>query len=996
MKESPSELFDSMWIEHGYGNRFQGFQNLMRFRIRDILLVSSLYDLYLYEEDGRLYELIRNEYQGLQLSHSPELTRVSSGHDAITIAKEEKRFDLIITTLHIEDMHATQLAKLVKESNLDIPIVLLAHDNKELKYLLLNKNADVFDKIFVWQGDFRIIIAIIKYFEDRANVSHDSKIVGVQSIIVIEDSVRYYSSILPIIYTETMKQSQRLISEGINLSHKFLRMRARPKILLCSNYEEAWEYYIKYKEFILGIISDIDFPHNGVQDPQAGIKFAANVKAQQSDIPILLLSHNNENEEGALKYKASFILKDSHTLLNELRQFMVNYFSFGDFVFRTENGHEVGRACDLKSLVEQMKVVPVESIKFHAERNHFSNWLKARTEFYLAHQLRPRKVTDYSSVEELRAYLIKAVLNYISFRQRGIITDFSKETFDPGSSFARIGGGSLGGKARGLSFVNTLINNYNVRESFEDIQISVPSAIVLGTDVFDQFLEENNLKKFALNCDDDTEITKKFLEASKFPEDILGELAAFLDIVRSPLAIRSSSLLEDSQYHPFAGVYETYMIPNIHSNSLIRLNDLLNSIKRVYASTFYQSAKNYIKVTSYRLEEEKMAVIIQRMVGNTHQNRFYPDFSGVAKSYNFYPIAPQKSTDGIISVALGLGKTVVDGGNTVRFCPKYPTDLIQFYSVKESLNSSQLDFFALLLDGNSEFGYETHDMLLKKYDLTTAENDGSLHYVGSTYSPENDRIYDGLSRNGSRLVTFGPILRNKLFPLPKILELLLDMGTWGMGTPVEIEFAVNMTPDKGKPKEFGILQMRPLVINHEIEELVIDDSNKEEIIAYSTQVLGNGLINDIKDIVYVDYDKFDRAKSRDVAKEVSYFNSKLLEENKPYLLIGVGRWGSLDPWLGIPVTWEQIAGAKVIVESGFKEFSVMPSQGTHFFQNITSFMIGYFTVNSDKLGYIDWAWLKNQTEIERKVFTKHIKLEKPLLIKMNGQENKGIILKPES
>lgn len=996
MKESPSELQYSMWIEHGYGNRFQGFQNLMRFRIRDILLVSSLYDLYLYEEDGRLYELIRNEYQGLQLSHSPELTRVSSGHDAITIAKEEKRFDLIITTLHIEDMHATQLAKLVKESDLDIPIVLLAHDNKELKYLILNKNADVFDKIFVWQGDFRIIIAIIKYFEDRANVAHDTKIVGVQSIIVIEDSVRYYSSILPIIYTETMKQSQRLISEGINLSHKFLRMRARPKILLCSTYEEAWEYYTKYKEFILGVISDIDFPHNGFQDPQAGVKFAASVKAQQSDIPILLLSHNQENEKSALKYRASFLLKDSPTLLNELRQFMVNYFSFGDFIFRTETGVEVGRAYDLKTLVEQMKKVPIESIKYHAERNHFSNWLKARTEFYLAHQLRPRKVSDYSSVEELRSYLIKAVLNYISFRQRGIITDFSKETFDPASSFARIGGGSLGGKARGLSFVNTLINNYNVRETFENIQISVPSAIVLGTDVFDQFLEENNLKKFALNCDDDTAITKKFLEASKFPEDILGELAAFLDIVRSPLAIRSSSLLEDSQYHPFAGVYETYMIPNIHSNSLIRLNDLLNSIKRVYASTFYQSAKNYIKVTSYRLEEEKMAVIIQRMVGNKHQNRFYPDFSGVAKSYNFYPIPPQKSTDGIISVALGLGKTVVDGGNTVRFCPKYPTDLISFSSVKESLNNSQNDFYALILDGNSEFGYETHDMLLKKFDLNTAENDGSLHYVGSTYSPENDRIYDGLSRNGARLVTFGPILRNKLFPLAKILDLLLDMGTWGMGTPVEIEFAVNMTPASGQSKEFGILQMRPLVINHEIEELVIDDTNKEKIISYSTQVLGNGLIDDIKDIVYVDYDKFDRAKSREVAREVSYFNSKLLDENKPYLLIGVGRWGSLDPWLGIPVTWEQIAGAKVIVESGFKEFSVMPSQGTHFFQNITSFMIGYFTVNSDKLGYVDWAWLKNQKEAESKVFTRHIRVDNPILVKMNGQENKGIILKPEA
>jgi len=996
MKESVPDQTDSMWIEHGYGNRFQGFQNLMRFRIRDILLVSSLYDLYLYEEDGRLYELIRNEYQGLQLSHSPELTRVSSGSDAIALAKEEKRFDLIITTLHIEDMHATQLAKLVKESGLDIPVVLLAHDNKELKYLLLNKNTEVFDKIFVWQGDFRIIIAIIKYFEDRANVAHDTKIVGVQSIIVIEDNVRYYSSFLPIIYTETMKQSQRLISEGINLSHKFLRMRARPKILLCSNYEEAWNYYTSYKEFILGVISDIDFPHNGIQDPQAGIKFASSVKAQQSDIPILLLSHNPENEESALEYKTSFIMKDSPTLLNELRQFMVNYFSFGDFIFRSENGMEVGRAFDLKSLVEQMKSVPAESIKYHAERNHFSNWLKARTEFYLAHQLRPRKVSDYKTVEDLRSYLIKAVLNYISFRQRGIITDFSKETFDPGSSFARIGGGSLGGKARGLSFVNTLINNYNVRDSFENIQISVPSGIVIGTDVFDQFLEENNLKKFALNCDDDTEITKKFLEAGKFPEDILGELAAFLDIVRSPLAIRSSSLLEDSQYHPFAGVYETYMIPNIHSNALIRLNDLLNSIKRVYASTFYKSAKNYIKVTSYRLEEEKMAVIIQRMVGNTHQNRFYPDFSGVAKSYNFYPISPQKSTDGIISVALGLGKTVVDGGNTVRFCPKYPTDLLQFSSVKESLNSSQKDFYALLLDGNSEFGYETHDMLLKKFDLDTAESDGTLHYVGSVHSAENDRIYDGLSREGSRLVTFGPILRNKLFPLPQILELLLDMGTWGMGTPVEIEFAVNMTPDQNNLKEFGILQMRPLVINHEVEELTIEDTKKEDIICYSTQVLGNGLINDIKNIVYVDYDKFERSRSIEVAKEVSYFNSKLLEENKPYLLIGVGRWGSLDPWLGIPVTWEQIAGAKVIVESGFKEFSVMPSQGTHFFQNITSFMIGYFTVDSNKLGHLDWAWLKSQTNTESKVFTKHIELKNPILVKMNGHKNKGIILKPEA
>ncbi len=987
---------EALFVEHGYGNRFQGFQNLMRLRIRDILLVSSLYDLYLFEEDGRLYELIRNEYQGLNLSHSPELTRVSSGQDAISLAMEESRFDLIITTLHIEDMHPLSFAKQAKKSGLNIPIVLLAHDNKELKYLLLNPEINVFDKVFIWQGDFRIIIAMIKYFEDRMNVEHDSKIVGVQNVIFIEDNIRYYSSFLPIIYTEMLSQSQRLISEGINLTHKFLRMRARPKILLCSNYEEATDYFNKYKDLCLGIISDIDFPRKGKQDPEAGIRFAKAVKKEHPDIPILLASTNPKNQNEALNVDASFILKDSPTLLNELRQFMNQHFSFGDFVFKTKNGVEVARANNLKALEDSLKVVPIESITFHAERNHFSNWLKARTEFGLAHQLRPRKVSDYPDHEALRKDLIVSLQNYRSLRQRGIITDFNKETFDPESSFARIGGGSLGGKARGLGFVNTLINDYNVRDTFKNVNISVPAAVVIGTEIFDHFLDENNLRSFALNCNDDAEITKRFLEAEKFPEDILAELAGFLQIIHSPLAVRSSSLLEDSQYHPFAGVYETYMLPNNQSNPLIRLNDLLNTIKRVYASTFYQAPKNYIKITSYRLEEEKMAVIVQKMVGSKHENRFYPHFSGVAKSYNFYPLPPQKSTDGIVSTALGLGKWVVDGGLTVRFCPKYPTDLIQFYSAKDAIENSQGEFYALRLDETNRFLETTHDTLVETFNLSVAEKDKTLDYVGATYSHDNDMIYDGLSRQGARLVTFGPILKNKIFPLSPVLELLLDMGTWGMGTPVEIEFAVNLSPMNGAKKEFGVLQMRPLVVSHEVDNLEIESSISEKLICESNQVLGYGIIQDIFDIVFVDYHTFNRLKSREVAAEVASFNRQLIDQNRPYLLIGVGRWGSLDPWLGIPVGWEQIAGARAIVETNFKDMSVEPSQGSHFFQNITSFMIGYFTVNnfSDK-GFVDWDWLLSQSPVEVKEFTRLIRFEKPIIIKMNGHQNKGIIMKPE-
>ncbi len=987
--------FSTDLIKGSKYKKFQDFHNLMRYRIRDIILVSSLYDSYIFEEDNRLYELIRKEYQQLNLSHSPELIQVSSGAEAIELAEQDERFDLILTTQHIEDMNTVDFAKKVRKAGVDIPIVLLGYNNREMLDLIKHPESDIFDKIFIWQGDYRIILGIIKYLEDKNNVEYDTHNVGVQVIIVVEDSIRFYSSYLPHVYTQVLNQSQSLISEGINLSHKFLRMRARPKILLASSYEEAMEYYEKYKDYMLGIISDVDFYKEGKKDSDAGIKLAKEIKSQNPDLPILLQSKTPENEQRAHDIECAFALKDSPTLLYEVQKFMVDNFSFGDFVFRTSEGDEVGRAKNLKEMQKALQSVPDESIKYHGERNHFSNWLKARTEFWLAQQLRPRKVTDYSSIGDLREFLIDSVRDFRSSRQLGIILDFNRESFEKKTSFARIGSGSIGGKARGLGFINNLLSNFDIRNQFEDVEIFVPASVTVATDYFDRFLAENNLEQFALHCNDDKELISRFLRAQSFAPELVEQLREYLCIVKDPLAVRSSSLLEDSQGQPFAGVYETYMLPNSHPDVEIRLIQLLNTIKLVYASTFFQKTKDYIQVTSYRLEEEKMAVIIQKVVGNRHKNRFYPEFSGVGKSYNFYPAPPLKSSDGIVSCAFGLGKTIVEGGSTVRFCPKFPHHLLQYATIEDVLNYSQQEFFALDLEESNDNLLITDDIFVKKYFVSSAENDSTLPLVASTYSGENNAIYDGTSRNGSRLFTLAPILKYRVFPLPEILELLLEMGAWGMGSPVEIEFAANLSPEQGKKREFGILQMRPLVVNDEREELNISSHEEPELICKSENVLGNGRIQNIHDIVYVDINQFDRSRTREVAREIGELNSLLINQNKRYILIGVGRWGTLDPWLGIPVTWEQISGANAIVESNFKDFNVAPSQGSHFFQNLTSFKVGYFTVNNHlEQGFIDWDWLEEQANVEMRDYTRHITFDKPITVKIDGQKNVGIILKP--
>ncbi len=982
-------------VEDIFGSRLKKFQKLMSFKIRDILLVSSLYDNYVFEEDGKLYELIREEYNSLNLSNAPDITHVTTGEEALGLIEKGKNYDLIITTMHIEDMYIIDFAKIIKQKKPNVPIILLAYDNLERKEIALESTANLLDRIFIWQGDYRLLIAIIKYVEDKLNIQKDIEVVGVQAIILVEDDVKFYSTYLPIIYSQVFEQSQQLISEGVNTTHRFLRMRARPKILLCTTYEEAWGYFKKYQRYILGVISDINFRRNGKKDREAGIILAKEIKKVHEDIPILLQSSQKEFERIAYEIGASFLLKDSPSLLSDLKKFLKNNLGFGDFVFRTEDGKEVGRAHNLRTLEKQLAIVPAESIKYHSDRNHFSSWLKARTEFWLARHLRSKKVSDFKSVEDMRNHLIQNIKLYREMRERGTITEFNPDTFDPKNSFAKIGNGSLGGKARGLGFINTLLANYALSFKFEDVDIFVPSAIVLATDVFDQFMEENDLFEFAITEDDDDEIINRFLEAERFPSKVVLKLIDFLNIVKTPLAIRSSSLLEDSQFQPFAGVYETYMIPNNDYDVDVRLDELIQTVKLVYASTFLSKAKDYLKATSYRLEEEKMAVIIQKLVGMAHEERFYPEISGVANSYNFYPIPPQESEDGISSIALGLGKTVVEGGNTVHFCPKYPKHLMHSFASGKSLNDAQQKFYALNIEGNLYPGDSpVPENLLVEYDLSVAEKDGTLNYVGSTYSPENDAIYDGISRPGFRLVTFAPILKHNIFPLPKILQMLFSYGTWGMGTQIEIEFAVNLSVPQGKRIEFAMLQMRPMVMTRESAYIEFSDADADEILCISDKVLGDGIIDNIYDIILVDKEKYDRGRSKDVAAEITQLNSKLLKEQKPYILIGVGRWGSLDPWLGIPVTWEQISGAAVIVESSFKDFNVEPSQGSHFFHNITSFRIGYFTVNdSNKENNVDWEWLSKQKAVEELEFTRHLRFEKPLLIKISGQKNKGVIYK---
>ena len=972
--------------------RLSGFQNLMQRRVREILLVSSPYDSFVLAEDGKLHEMLLSEFLEHNLSYAPGLTRVSTGREALALAADQRRFNLIISTMHIDDMPVHEFARSIRDAGIETPFILLTYDNRELADLLRRPESAIFDRIFNWQGDFRIFLTIIKHVEDRMNVAADHAAVGVQVLILVEDSIRYYSSFLPLFYSELMQQSQRLVAEGRNLSQKLYRMRARPKILLANDFEQAWGYYERYREDVLAIISDIRFPRDGRVDPAAGIELSRRVHADRPDLPLVLQSAERDNERRAHEAGASFLWKESPTLLSDLRTYMLEHFSFGDFVFKRPDGTETARARDLKQLEEVLETVPEESLLFHAQRDHFSHWLKARTEFLLAARLKPHKVTEYGTCTEMRRYLIDQLRENRLANYRGMVVDFDPQDFETSINIARIGHGSIGGKARGLAFIAMLVKQFGLRDWFPDVRIVVPGSVVLCTSVFDRFVEDNRLQEFALSCDDDEELGRRFQEAV-LPEETLAQLRSFLAGIHYPLAVRSSSILEDSLYQPFAGVYDTFMVPNNGPSLEQRLAQLAAAIKAVYASTFARAAKDYMRATNYRLEEEKMAVIVQRVLGNPHEQRFYPHFSGVARSHNSYPVPPQEAEDGVVSVAAGLGQAVVDGSPVLSFCPRYPRQVLQLSDPRQYLKQSQREFYAVDLSPQAPPVHGAGELL--RLPLETAERDGMLGELVSTWDHQNEALYDGTSRPGVRLVSLAPLLKHDSFPLAEILRLLTAMGRWGMNSPVEIEFAVNLAPAGGGPRQFGILQMRPLVLSHEAGELRLDDVVDADLVCRSPRALGNGRIDDVRDLVFVDVEAFDRAQTRAVAAEVAEYDAQLQADGVPYLLLGMGRWGSRDPWLGIPVNWGQIAGARAIVEAGLPDLVVEPSQGSHFFQNLTSFQVGYFTVNAERgEGFVDWAWLTAQPAVSRKAYVRHVRCLEPLVVKLDGRTQEGVIFKP--
>lgn len=969
---------------------FAGFHKLFPHRVQDVLLVCSLYESFILEEDGLVADLIVSEYQELNLSHAPRVSHVSTAEQALNVIRE-RHVDLVITMTRLADMTIPAFAEAVKRIRPDLAVVVLTDDPREVApYSDIEKRGGI-DRIFMWYGDAKILLAIIKHIEDRLNAEHDTRVGNVRIIILIENSMRFYSSYLPLIYTELMKQTQALMAEGVNPVHKLLRMRARPKILLAESFEQACEYYNKFRSNVLGVISDIRFSRNGILDAEAGLEFARRVKRDSPQMPVLLQSSDAGHEQAATELGAYFLHKKSMRLLQELRGFILNNFGFGDFVFRLPDGTEIAHAADFRDLIEKLRQIPDESLLFHAGSDHFSNWLMARTEFELAARIRPRKVSEFSDAAGLRKYLVETFSEFLERSQTGVIANFSRQRFCRAVPFARIGGGSIGGKARGLAFINALLKRYDLRQRWPGVRVAVPNAAAIGTDVFEAFLEENRLGDVVVQDKDDDELARIFL-ACDLPSDIRNDLAAFVENMQCPLAVRSSSLLEDSHGQPFAGIYRTYMIPNNQADLLLRLERLCNAVKLVYASTFFRAAKLYQEATGHHAEEEKMGVVLQELVGAEYGDRFYPTFSGVARSYNFYPLGKLKPEDGVASVALGLGKMVVEGGETLLFSPRHPHVLPQFSTIEDALANSQKSFYSLDMRRPGPCRSADADQNLLRLDLDVAERDGTLAPLGSVYSPENDAIHDGIVRPGPRLVTFAHILKSGLFPLSEILNLLLDIGRHAMACPIEIEFAVNM---KAEPTQFGLLQIRPTVSDEAFERVSLEDVDHDELVCCSSYTMGNGYIRNVRDVVFVHPEAFDSAQTRVIAGEISQMNERLKKAGRPCILIGPGRWGSADPWLGIPVTWEQISSAHAVVETSLHNFVVTPSQGSHFFQNLTCFRVGYLTVNPTAGGgFVDWAWLDRQPPVAETHFVRHILCDQPLEVRLDGRTRRGMIFKP--
>jgi CheY-like chemotaxis protein len=969
----------------------------MKKRIYHVLLISSAYDAFMLEDDGRIDEQIFNEYVSLNLRYPPQFILAHSEEEAFEKFEEEK-IDLIITMLSAEEMDTFGLAKRIKTRYPAKPIVVLTPFSRKISLKVTEEDLSVIDYIFSWLGNADILMAIIKLIEDKMNAEHDVKEVGVQTILLVEDSIRFYSSYLPNIYKIIFKQSLKFMTEGLNEHQKMLRLRGRPKILLATTYEEAVALFEKYKNNMLGVITDLSYKRENKTDPHAGIALCNKIKNDDRFIPLLLQSSDEQSAELAKKVKVGFINKHSKTLSLELRNFIFEYFAFGDFVFTDpDNGAEVMRASDLRSFQEILFRVPDNSLEYHITRNHFSKWFRARALFPLADLIRDLRIEDFKDLDEVRKFMFDAIASFRMNKARGVIAEFYRESFDEYFTFSRIGDGSIGGKARGLAFLDSLIMRNKILDKYKDVIVTIPRTVVLCTDVFDEFMEENNLYKAAISSSmSDGEILERFI-TSRLPFRIHEDLYTFISVVNNPIAVRSSSLLEDSHYQPFAGIYSTYMIPYVENDERLMIEMLSDAIKSVYASAFFKDSKAYMTATLNVIDEEKMAIVLQEVCGEKYGDRFYPSISGVARSINYYPIEPEKPEDGIANIALGLGKYIVDGGLTLRFSPKYPRKILQLSSTQMALRETQQLFYALNLDSSSFKATVDDGHNLLKLKIKEAEEDGSLNHICSTYDFNNHVIREGLLHEGKRIITFSNILQHNVFPLAEIIDTTLKIGQKEMNKPVEIEFAVNLSRKaKDETMVFNLLQIRPIVDNKEAIDVNLEDIKEDETLISSNSALGNGIIENIYDFVYIRPDAFDPGRSAEIAVEVGRLNESFLRDKKNYILVGPGRWGSTDPWLGIPVKWPQISAARVIVESGLENYKIDPSQGTHFFQNLTSFRVGYFTINTFiNDGFYDLHYLDNCSAFFENRFIRHLRFQSPLKVRINGRKNKGVIMKPE-
>jgi len=977
----------SFYLE--YKPKYKVFHELMSKRMRNVLLVSSIYDSFMLEEDGRLSDQIYEEFQNLNLRTLPRITRVSSAKEALDILNTEQ-FDLVITMRRLGEMDAFSFGKNAKKIQ-DIPVILLLTSVVEINYLPVREKRIGIDRVFVWNGDSKVFVAIIKHLEDKVNAERDIKIGDVRVFIFVEDSIRFYSLFLPELYSELMRQTHRLIVEGSNDFQDLLKMRIRPKIILAETYEEAMVYFKKYRKNVMGIISDIEFPKDGKVNKNAGFLFVKQITKKMSHLPIILQSTKEKYRKKAEEMGYLFNHKRSHGMLWDLRKWLLDFVGFGDFFFKKEDGEITGKAKDMISFYEQIKKVPIETLLYHGKNDHFSNWLYARGEFAIAEKLKPREVSEFTH-EELREFLLSTINEVVLEKTRGIINDYSKENYNQEMLFLRLRPGSLGGKGRGLAFLMFLLKSFQIQDEFKDIIIEIPRTCVIGTDEYDKFMEENNLYDFALSNVSDEEIKKKFTNA-RLSKSIRSDLEFLLQYWTKPLAIRSSSLLEDSAYQPFAGIFSTLMVPN-NNDKETNLNHLYTAIKLVYASVFLKLARSYAETISQTVEESKMAVIIQEVVGKEHNGRFYPDFSGTASSYNYYPFGGlMKPEDGLAHLALGLGRLIVDGFESFRFCPKYPKS--NFYSTPDILlDKSQRIFYAMNLQ-QKKFDILVDDPFVTKFDLDTAIKDETLNNIADTYDFNSETLRIGYHGTGTPLITFSKQLKLNTLPLAEIIAKILAIGEQTMGCSIEIEFAVNIKENKNEKDKFSILQIRPFL---QQEIMAVEENEtyeKQQLFAYSNHVSGNLLCKDIYDIIFVKPESFDNLKTLEILKEIDKLNSILIAEKKPYLLIGFGRWGTADRFLGIPAKWNNISGAKTIIEAGLEDFQVDFSQGSHFFHNIITSNIGYLHFKyNDLQHFIDWKWLENQTAENELTFVNHIRLKKPLTIRINAKRKEGMIIKP--